>query len=695
MDSCNDLDVLYCAICEARKEFPDDTVIVKLRHCSSMSTGELDLSNLTFTSATCSILAEILKNDSSVRFLKLADVMLSEQHVKKFLDNLASNSFLKKLDLRGNNLSKLSCETLGNFVRSNHTITHLLLEWNNLGFCNQAFSSFMDALSTNTTLVHLDLRNNQIDHKGGKEIAKMIRFNTTLKKIDLRWNNLGVCGGRYICDALKSNCTIEQLEVGGNNISMDICDNIESKLMRINNNDCSNLPCNESFLTVDALNREISTIKRGNQQHIEDILKSCQNEKDLMLQTCLDDDNQIKLLQQTLNENHCALRTLRAKLDMSEANERMMTSQLEDKQKLVELARSECQELIRKSEVDLKQQKEIHDGVMNKMKVEFEDLQLSNANMSSKITDDERKIVNYQQDISLLKKTNNQLKCSHREELSSLEERLTSDKLKFTREMEERDSRRKEETDRKEKVAEDRIRECEEKVVKWKGEKCCLEEEVRDLRRKMREEKVSCEKEVESLRKNHKFEIDALKLELENRTKSHQNETTNLTKELSTSNAKLLQESTLKQSRDIEIAACKESLQSLQNQLQLVNAEHEREMSNVRNEMKKREIQTSDELNSVSGLRGDIASLRKEIDENNCKHRKQLDDKQQENEKLKAEIRRLECEAGERLEEDQRKMEALHQALMQFASFNKGKTPKSSKIKKRVETSDDSEILES
>merc|ERR1719376_217465 len=169
----------------------------------------------------------------------------------------------------------------------------------------------------------------------------------------------------------------------------------------------------------------------------------------------------------------------------------------------------------------------------------------------------------------------------------------------------------------------------------------------------------------------------------------------NLTKELSTSNAKLLQESTLKQSRDIEIAACKESLQSLQNQLQLVNAEHEREMCNVRNEMKKREIQTSDELNSVSGLRRDIATLRKEIDENNCVHRKQLDDKQQENEKLKAEIRRLECKAGERLEEDQRKMEALHQALMQFASFNKGKAPKPSKIKKRVEVSDDSEILES
>merc|ERR1719419_2073865 len=92
--------------------------------------------------------------------------------------------------------------------------------------------------------------------------------------------------------------------------------------------------------------------------------------------------------------------------------------------------------------------------------------------------------MNYQQDISLLKKTNNQLKCSHREELSSLEERLTSDKLKFTKELEERDLRRKEELDRKEKIAEERVRECEEKMSRWEGEKCCLEEETRKLRRR-------------------------------------------------------------------------------------------------------------------------------------------------------------------------------------------------------------------
>ena len=68
--------------------------------------------------------------------------------------------------------------------------------------------------------------------------------------------------------------------------------------------------------------------------------------------------------------------------------------------------------------------------------------------------------------------------------------------------------RRKEELDRKEKIAEERVRECEEKMSRWEGEKCCLEEETRELRRKLREEKVDCEKEVESLKKNHKFEID-------------------------------------------------------------------------------------------------------------------------------------------------------------------------------------------
>merc|ERR1712096_451924 len=265
-------------------------------------------------------------------------------------------------------------------------------------------------------------------------------------------------------------------------------------------------------------------IKMGNQQHIEDILKSCQNEKDLMVQACLDDDQQIKCLQQTLNENQSALKTLRAKLDMSEASGKMMQGQLDDKQVLVDLARSDCQEVIRKSEIDLKQQKELHETVVSKMKVEFEDLQLSNANMSSKIADDERKIVNYQQDVSLLKKTINQLKCSHREGMSSLEDRVTSEKMKFSQELEERDVRRKEDCERKEKIAEDKVAECEEKMRRWEEEKSKLEEETRELRRILREEKVKNEREMESLKKNHKFEIDAIKCELDNRTKQLQSD---------------------------------------------------------------------------------------------------------------------------------------------------------------------------
>ena len=92
--------------------------------------------------------------------------------------------------------------------------------------------------------------------------------------------------------------------------------------------------------------------------------------------------------------------------------------------------------------------------------------------------------------------------------MSSLEERVTSEKMKFSQELEERDLRRKEDCARKEKIAEDKIAECEEKMRRWEEEKSKLEEETRELRRILREEKVKNEREVESLKKNHKFEID-------------------------------------------------------------------------------------------------------------------------------------------------------------------------------------------
>ena len=58
----------------------------------------------------------------------------------------------------------------------------LRLEWNQIGATNPTtFSAFCDALGSNKSLIKLDLRNNDISHVGGSELAAALKRNVTLR----------------------------------------------------------------------------------------------------------------------------------------------------------------------------------------------------------------------------------------------------------------------------------------------------------------------------------------------------------------------------------------------------------------------------------------------------------------------------------------------------------------------------------
>lgn len=60
------------------------------------------------------------------------------------------------------------------------------LEWNQLGKMNSpAFSVFCDALADNKSLIELDLRNNDINHVGGTELATALKRNTALRALGM------------------------------------------------------------------------------------------------------------------------------------------------------------------------------------------------------------------------------------------------------------------------------------------------------------------------------------------------------------------------------------------------------------------------------------------------------------------------------------------------------------------------------
>lgn len=200
---------------------PQETVVSHLQERGSSHGSKLDLSGQSLSTETCSVLARVLQNDTVFTELSFSDCMLSEEGAKALLSGLFGNRTVKVLDLKGNNLRSTGAEVLGKLLARNNTLRRLVMEWNALGVWDEAFALFCEGLSSNSGLIHLDLRNNQINHHGAAELALALKRNSSLQVLDLRWNNVGLLGGRSLLEAMQMNTSIQQLEMAGNNIPSD------------------------------------------------------------------------------------------------------------------------------------------------------------------------------------------------------------------------------------------------------------------------------------------------------------------------------------------------------------------------------------------------------------------------------------------------------------------------------------------
>merc|ERR1712190_2001 len=73
-------------------------------------------------------------------------------------------------------------------------------------------------LKTNTTLLQLNLNENNLGSPGAICIAKGMMENKTLKALDLSLNYIDDEGGQVIKEMLEKNTTLEQLGMSGNEI---------------------------------------------------------------------------------------------------------------------------------------------------------------------------------------------------------------------------------------------------------------------------------------------------------------------------------------------------------------------------------------------------------------------------------------------------------------------------------------------
>lgn len=170
----------YSRLCKESGAEPQEAVLQRLH---GLLRGRLDLATQSLTLDTCRALGKLLQKEALLTELVLSDCMLSDEGATLLLQGLCVNTVVRFLDLKGNNLCAAGAEALGKLLRQNKSIQSLTLEWNSLGPWEDAFATFCGALAANSTLRQLDLRNNQISHKGAEELALALRSNASLQQL--------------------------------------------------------------------------------------------------------------------------------------------------------------------------------------------------------------------------------------------------------------------------------------------------------------------------------------------------------------------------------------------------------------------------------------------------------------------------------------------------------------------------------
>jgi hypothetical protein len=168
------------------------------------------------------LLAQLHQNDTGVKSLDLSKQALTKEDIIQLVKALSTNTSLISLDVSDNRIGAEGAKALS----TNTSLTSLDVSYNRIG------AEGAKALSTNTSLISLKVRGNQI----GTEGAKALSTNTTLTSLKVTGNQIGDEGAK----ALSTNTTLTLLDVAYNQIgdegakalstntrltSLDLCDN--------------------------------------------------------------------------------------------------------------------------------------------------------------------------------------------------------------------------------------------------------------------------------------------------------------------------------------------------------------------------------------------------------------------------------------------------------------------------------------
>ncbi|CAF3281854.1 unnamed protein product [Rotaria socialis] len=190
-NSCIDLSV--------RELIDQDMPIIVQRAIIDKKCKGLYLTGNKLSSQSISILCDGLYNNSTLVELDLSDNHISDSGIQILIDVISTNkSILKRLHLGSNNISDQAIKYLSDMLKTNQSLTHLLLNRNNISNRGVHLLSNVLALHNRSLEVLSFSANSLITDVSVDSLIAMLEQNNTLKELDIKYCNMTISNSQRL-----------------------------------------------------------------------------------------------------------------------------------------------------------------------------------------------------------------------------------------------------------------------------------------------------------------------------------------------------------------------------------------------------------------------------------------------------------------------------------------------------------------
>ena len=204
---------IYVKACKTLKITPSNHII------QSFSKPILSVRHRSLGPNEVKSITEALMSNTFVKSLDLEGNNIGDAGASQILRLLLENCFISEVSLSENNIGSRGAEIFSNILKQTRSLMKVNLSGNR--FSDKDSAILAEGISANDTVKTLNLSHNEFMLNAGQDLGMAISENHTITELDLSWNHLRMKGAIAIANAMAKNSSIEVLTLRFNGFADD------------------------------------------------------------------------------------------------------------------------------------------------------------------------------------------------------------------------------------------------------------------------------------------------------------------------------------------------------------------------------------------------------------------------------------------------------------------------------------------